>query len=213
MKTVAKITCAAGAMLFGGTLGQAHAGVVGLTGAGNSRAYLTADNDSTYSSTFASGSPIAGAVSFFSQAGLGSATCSQFTASGFSLSATYRQGTRYRFDVVQNFVTTSSVDYSLVGSADGDDYVFIELFNADGSSTGTVIFPTTSGSFSLSGSLAATTNGQYYRFEHYGVRRNLPNASETLFTLSFTDGSVPAPGAIALLGLAGAARRRRRGQG
>jgi MYXO-CTERM domain-containing protein len=211
MKTIAKITCAAGAMLFGGTLGEAHAGVVGRTGQGNSRAYLSAENQSTYDFGSALGSPVAGAVTF-SQAGLGSATCSEFTASGFSLSATYVPGARYTFDVVQNFVTTSSVDYSLVGSADGDDYVFIELFNADGSSTGTVILPTTSGSFSLSGSLAATTNGQYYRFEYYGVRRNQGNASETLFTLSFTDGSVPAPGAIALLGLAGAVRRRRRGQ-
>jgi len=212
MKTVAKISCAAGAMLFGGTLGEAHAGVVGLTGAGNSRAYFSAENQSIYDFGSALGAPVTGAVTF-AQAGLGSATCSQFTASGFSLSATYVPGARYTFDVVQNFVTTSSVDYSLVGYADGDDYVFIELFNADGTSTGTSIFPAATGSFNLSGSLAATTDGQYYRFEYYGVRRNLPNSSETLFTLSFTDGSIPAPGALALLGLAGAVRRRRRGQG
>ena len=51
------------------------------------------------------------------------------------------------------------------------------------------------------GTLAATTNGQFYVFDFYIELEPTVSYSSTLFDLSLT--SVPAPGAIALLGLAG----------
>lgn len=198
-------TCAVGAMLFGGTLGEAHAGVVGLTGPGYSSAYFNAGNWSTYDFASASGAPISGAVSLNSLT-LGSVNCSQFTSNGFSLSANYAPGTNYTLTVVQYFVVDSDVSYSLVGETLNDDLVQIELYNADGWA-GTIT-PDDVGAFNLTGTLAAATNGQYYRFEYYTNRSAQGQNSDTLFDLSFT--SVPAPGAIALLGLAGLAGRRRR---
>ena len=79
--------CAVGAMLFGGTLGgatAANAGVLGISGNTSAAALQLAYDGSAYQSFGVNSSPMDGPVSF-SDSTYGSVTCSQFTASGFSL--------------------------------------------------------------------------------------------------------------------------------
>ena len=212
-KTNAAITCAVGAMLFGGTIGTAEAGVTGLQNdqfGGVSRTSLSADNYSSYSSAYVTGFQMNGPV-LFSDPGLGGATCSQFTSDGFSLMADFLPGTDYVFNVKQYFTVAGGVNFVLSGTIGLNDYVYIQRLNADGSSTGHAqILPTDLGAFSLSGTLADTSAGGYYLFEYYLDRTADAAASSTLFNLSFS--AVPAPGAVALLGFAGLAGRRRRGR-
>jgi MYXO-CTERM domain-containing protein len=60
--------------------------------------------------------------------------------------------------------------------------------------------------------MLTSTNSDYYGF-HFFMPSIYGDHSETLFDLRFTVATAPAPGAIALLGLAGVTRRRRRRQG
>ena len=192
------VRAAAVSMLFGGTLGAAHAGVTGVSG-NSSSAML----DLAYvyeSGTFGvSGSPMDGPVSF-SDATFGSITCSQFTSSGFSLTINSTAAANQQsFFVQQNFIVTGSVNFSLTGylpvSMAGHAFIHQgDTFFAESGSD--------AGAFSLSGTLQA---GEY-RFAYFNGATGAE--SGTLFNLTFT--AVPAPGAAALVGLAGMVGGRRR---
>jgi MYXO-CTERM domain-containing protein len=113
--------------------------------------------------------------------------------------------------VTQSFYATSDVDFSLTGTiGNALGYLTIDLFNADGTLASRILEDLSAGSFNEWGTLAATTNGQFYVFDFYIELEPTVSYSSTLFDLSLTSVSVPAPGAIALLGLAGLAGRRRR---
>ena len=192
----------AGALLFGGTLGgatAASAGVVGVAG-NSSSASLKLSYDYASNTTFeAQGSPFGGPVSF-SDSTYGSITCSQFTASGFSLAINSTAAANAQdFFVQQNFTVTDAVNFSLTGFKPvSSSRALIEsngIFYADSASN--------AGVFTISGTLQAGT----YRFAYTSAASG--PQSGTLFNLSFS--AVPAPGAVALLGVAGlvGARRRR----
>ena len=193
--------CAVGAMLFGGTLGgatAASAGVVGVAG-NSSSASLKLSYDYASNPTFeAQGSPFGGPVSF-SDSTYGSITCSQFTASGFSLVVNSTAAANQQsFFVQQDFTVTEAVNFTLTGylPVSSSRAIIVEglTFYADSGSD--------AGAFNTSGTLQAGT----YRFSYTSAANGPQN--RTLFNLSFS--AVPAPGAVALVGLAGLVTGRRR---
>ena len=194
--------CAVGAMLFGGTLGgatAASAGVVGVAGNTSVASLQLAYDGSAYQSIGVNSSPMDGPVSF-SDSTYGSVTCSQFTASGFSLVVnSTAAATQQTFFVQQNFTVTEAVNFTLTGYLPSAD-------SGSSSITAGTTFYADSGSalgaFSTSGTLQAGT----YRFQYTNGGGGAQD--RTLFNLSFS--AVPAPGAVALVGLAGLVTGRRR---
>ena len=192
---------ATAALLFGGTLGlsaDAHASVVGIPGNSSTASLSLAYVYETGASFGAWGSPMDGSVSF-SDSTFGSISCTQFTASGFSLSINSTAAANSQsFFVQQNFIVTEAVNFNLTGYLPvSSSRAFIhqgDTFFADSGSD--------AGVYSLSGTLQA---GEY-RFAYFSGATGAE--SGTLFNLTFT--AVPAPGAAALIGLAGLLGRRRR---
>jgi hypothetical protein len=192
---------ATAALLFGGTLGlsaDAHASVVGIPGNSSTASLSLAYVYETGASFGAWGSPMDGSVSF-SDSTFGSISCTQFTASGFSLSINSTAAANSQsFFVQQNFIVTEAVNFSLTGYLPvSSSRAFIhqgDTFFADSGSD--------AGVYSLSGTLQA---GEY-RFAYFSGATGAE--SGTLFNLTFS--AVPAPGAVALVGLAGLMSRRRR---
>ena len=201
MRTQTITPLMAGALLFGGTLGvatAANAGVVGISGNASAANLQLAYDGSAYQSIGASGSPMAGPVSF-SDSTYGSITCSQFTASGFSLVVNSTAAANQQsFFVQQNFTVTEAVNFTLTGylPVSSSRAIIVEglTFYADSGSD--------AGAFNTSGTLQAGT----YRFSYTSAANGPQNG--TLFNLSFS--AVPAPGAVALVGLAGLVTGRRR---
>ena len=195
--------CAVGAMLFGGTLGgatAANAGVLGISGNTSAAALQLAYDGSAYQSFGVNSSPMDGPVSF-SDSTYGSVTCSQFTASGFSLVVnSTAAATQQSFFVQQNFTVTDAVNFTLTG------YLQSASSGSSSITAGTTFYADSGsdvGGFSTSGTLQAGT----YRFVYTNGGGGAQD--RTLFNLSFS--AVPAPGAAALIGLVGlvAGRRRR----
>jgi hypothetical protein len=192
---------ATAALLFGGTLGlsaDAHASVVGIPGNSSTASLSLAYVYETGASFGAWGSPMDGSVSF-SDSTFGSISCTQFTASGFSLSINSTAAANSQsFFVQQNFIVTEAVNFNLTGYLPvSSSRAFIhqgDTFFADSGSD--------AGVYSLSGTLQA---GEY-RFAYFSGATGAE--SGTLFNLTFS--AVPAPGAAALVGLAGLMGRRRR---
>ena len=194
--------CAVGAMLFGGTLGgatAASAGVVGVAGNTSVASLQLAYDGSAYQSIGVNSSPMDGPVSF-SDSTYGSVTCSQFTASGFSLVVnSTAAATQQSFFVQQNFTVTEAVNFTLTG------YLPLAGSGSSNISNGANVYADSGsalGAFSTSGTLQAGT----YRFQYTNGGGGAQD--RTLFNLSFS--AVPAPGAIALLGAAGLIGGRRR---
>ena len=194
--------CAVGAMLFGGTLGgatAANAGVLGISGNTSAAALQLAYDGSAYQSFGVNSSPMDGPVSF-SDSTYGSVTCSQFTASGFSLVVnSTAAATQQSFFVQQNFTVTEAVNFTLTG------YLPSAGSGSSNISNGATVYADSGsalGAFSTSGTLQAGT----YRFQYTNGGGGAQD--RTLFNLSFS--AVPAPGAVALVGLAGLVTGRRR---
>jgi MYXO-CTERM domain-containing protein len=195
------VRLATAALLFGGTLGvsaDAHASVIGIPGNSSTANLSLAYVYETGASFGAWGSPMDGSVSF-SDSTFGSISCTQFTASGFSLAINSTAAANNQsFFVQQNFIVTEAVNFTLTGYLPvSSSRAFIhqgDTFFADSGSD--------AGVYSLSGTLQA---GEY-RFAYFSGATGAE--SGTLFNLTFT--AVPAPGAAALIGLAGLLGRRRR---
>ena len=192
---------ATAALLFGGTLGlsaDAHASVVGIPGNSSTANLSLAYVYETGASFGAWGSPMDGSVSF-SDSTFGSISCTQFTASGFSLSINSTAAANNQsFFVQQNFIVTEAVHFTLTGYLPvSSSRAFIHQGNTFFADSGS-----DAGVFSLSGTLQA---GEY-RFAYFSGATGAE--SGTLFNLTFS--AVPAPGAAALVGLAGLMGRRRR---
>ena len=201
MASKTMVRAAAVSMLFGGTLGAAHAGVTGVSGNSSSATLDLAYVYESGSSFGVSGSPMDGPVSF-SDATFGSITCSQFTGSGFSLTINSTAAANQQsFFVQQKFIVTDGVNFSLAGYLPASSS---RAYISQGSGVNTVFLAdaVAVGAFSMTGTLQA---GEY-SFGYWSAASGAE--SGTLFNLSFT--AVPAPGALALLGVAGLAGRRRR---
>ena len=203
-------------LLFGGTLGAvggATAGVVPFGGADVASSWCAFDvsayNPSTgYSDqlAFASGNPVSGPVSLFDPT-YGSAACSAFGASGVTIStafaeAAFANGAGPSITFRQAFVVTS--DVIMTWSA---------LLPAGG---GLLRIDTVGGSGSLSvtywdGANSSLTLAQSGAGEHYLISySSFGSAIQSGTALSVSFAEVPAPGALALLGVAGLAGSRRR---
>jgi MYXO-CTERM domain-containing protein len=201
--TFVQLSAASAALL--GALNVAEAGVVAVP------IYLNTVNinmaDDGLNGYDTSGVAMNGPT-LFSNPTYGSALVTQFLPTGFemtlnSTAAANNQG----FVIVQYFNVTDAVNYSLLGgAANGANRVQIRRITGThhGVPTGPAVFDTDyiSTGFDFSGVLNV---GNYYlQFEFN--RNGATNA--TIFDLDFTP--VPAPGALALLGLAGLAGGRRR---
>ena len=201
--TFVQLSAASAALL--GALNVAEAGVVAVP------IYLNTVNinmaDDGLNSYDTSGVAMNGPT-LFSNPTYGSALVTQFLPTGFemtlnSTAAANNQG----FVIVQYFNITDAVNYSLLGgAANGVNRVHIRRITGAqfGVPTGPAVFDTNyiSTGFEFAGVLDV---GNYYlQFEF--ARNGATNA--TIFDLDFTP--VPAPGALALLGLAGLVGGRRR---
>ena len=199
MRTQTITPLMAGALLFGGTLGVATAANAGVVGNASAANLQLAYDGSSGDSFGASGSPMAGPVSF-SDSTYGSITCSQFTASGFSLVVNSTAAANQQsFFVQQDFTVTEAVNFTLTG------YLPSAGSGSSNISNGATVYADSGsalGAFSTSGTLQAGT----YRFQYTNGGGGAQD--RTLFNLSFS--AVPAPGAVALVGLAGLVTGRRR---
>jgi MYXO-CTERM domain-containing protein len=224
MKTNVKTSCAIGAMLFGGTLGAAHAGVVGLPGrpAGgpNSRAQIEifGYNPSTYTQDYTwyvDGNPTNNWVQF-NQTDVGGCQVDQFTGTDFPFAFTRRFGADYTTAAVvdQYFTVYGNYTFTLTAQLGLEDVVSILHYDANHQLLADSISISSPGSVNLSAALVdCLNNGDYYKF-HFTMSERAgvgDQTTETLFELSFAPSvTVPAPGGIALIGMAGLAGRRRR---
>ena len=192
-------TCAlAATMLFGGTLGAAHAGVTGVTGNSSAANLSLAYVYSPYTNARADGSPMSGPVSF-SDPTFGAISCSQFTSSGFALTiGSTAAANNQSFFVQQNFIVTGTVQFTLTG--------FLPVSSGRASIAQGATFFADSGSDAGNFSLTGILEAGEYRFAYTSAATGATNG--TLFNLTFSE--VPAPGAIALLGAAGLVTGRRR---
>jgi MYXO-CTERM domain-containing protein len=207
----------AGALLFGGTLGVsavASAGVVAFGGATTANSWCAIDvsayNHSSYSSdvlSFASGNPVSGAVSL-ADATYGNATCSQFTSSGVSITTSFTSaalagGATPSITFRQAFSVTAAVvmNWSALLPPSSGGFLHIDVVGGSGSSPRTY-WDGTNGTLTL----AANGAGEHYLLSYTSFGAAIQ--SGTALSVSFAP--VPAPGALALLGVAGLAGGRRR---
>lgn len=219
MKTSTGSRVAVGALLFGGTLG-AQAGVTafGGTDPNLSRAVI-AVYQMTYNETysynswsfipgeFQAGTPSSGPV-VFNSATYGAATVSQFTASGFSATTAFTNlnpgsalgSTMASVMVRQAFTLSEEMVMTWSGTLGSVSWLRIDKFGGEGVPPVTY-YDGTNPTLSLS----ATGVGEYYMVQYYSSDLS---GSGTVFSASFA--AVPSPGAVALIGLAGLAARRRR---
>jgi MYXO-CTERM domain-containing protein len=216
MKTNVKTSCAIGAVLFGGTLGAAHADVVGLqsvSGGRSSWAVLEADDTDIYSSGArkeASGNPASAAISF-NDSNFGSFSLSRFQSQHFTLTRSPEPMIANRATVDVYFQIGSTINFSFTSVLHDSMEVAITHYNANDEVLPDSIRRVGGGAVNLNGTMPTATNGDYYGF-HFFMDWRFGNGSETVFDLSFAPVTVPAPGALALLGVAGLAGRRRRDQ-
>jgi hypothetical protein len=202
MRSKTAMTCAAGAMLFGGTLGvaqEAHAGLawtsVSATAYNYGVSMVGQDTADAGTPVFTSGSDFIG----FSAA----------TANGWSISASNLGGASLAAIVYNEFTISSATSVILSGIGFGNpNSNFFSLTNTATSETawtsetfiGSGIEVTgayNSGPITLQAGTYSLT-GSVYTVGSFG--------SSTLLEIAV----VPAPGAIALLGAAGFVARRRR---
>jgi hypothetical protein len=187
---------AAGTLLFGGVLGAATSASAGLTWT-SAQVYMVAGNlwASTDLGTVLAGNTITGDGA--------SLSLSPVTSSGFSLTSASTGGVWSIFDFTLNFSTDSATTISLAGNTAADSNYLTILDNA----TSSVVFSRYFGDASAwnSGDLTLGA-GNYSVIINTGGVAN--GGTDTGDVLVFT--VVPAPGAVALVGMAGLITGRRR---
>ena len=190
-----------------------------ITGLGGSQSYGfiglhgTTDQDDLFTwDSSKSGSPVSGDTFLFGA--YGGATFSAFTPGGIGLYVTELSATatpefsmQQGFQSSEAFVMTWNSTYLTNGGgflrlAKFDDYTALNGGNQIGS---TIDFATTPGPVTL----GATVGPEYYKL-FYASWGSGPLAQPGLQLMDVDFVAVPAPGAIALLGLAGLSGRRRR---
>ena len=202
MMTSARRNLVASAMLFGGTLGvTGTAGADVVAGLNVTSAYVYLD---AVTSTFFTNQPsemIAGGAAITTG---GSLTLSPFTSSGFTLAATSNGElvwSVYAFQII--FTAQSNMIATLSGDVSGAP-AMVFLQNLTTSSSTLFRGPGDTGAWT-SGPITLVA-GQNYLFS-INPAGAFSGGTETGTVLSF---AVPAPGAAALVGLAGLVAGRRR---
>ena len=203
MMTSARRNLVASAMLFGGTLGvTGTAGADVVAGLNVTSAYVYLDANGT--SSFFTNQPsemIAGGAAITTGCSL---TLSPFTSSGFTLAATSNGESVwsvYAFQII--FTAQSNMIATLSGDVSGAP-AMVFLQNLTTSSSTLFRGPGDTGAWT-SGPIALVA-GQDYLLS-INPAGALSGGTETGTVLSF---AVPAPGAAALVGLAGLVAGRRR---
>ena len=217
---VALVATSAAALTPMAVAGVAAAGYyANITGLGGPQSYAfiglhgTTDQDDLFTwDSSKSGSPVSGDTFLFGA--YGGATFSAFTPGGIGLYVTELVGTTSRefsmqqgFQSSEDFVMTWNSTYLANGGgflrlAKFDDYTASNGGNQIGS---LIDFAQTPGPMTL----AATVGREYYKL-FYASWGSTPLSQPGLWMMDVDFTAVPAPGAIALLGVAGLAGRRRR---
>lgn len=187
--------CAAGAMLFGGTLGVTSVASAGLTwDSNNVYVTLSCNNIFTFVDTLAGGSANSGANSL---------AISALTPTGFSVSATNPGNVGMLLgDFYIGFTLTETTTIAISGLAPAGNINGNNLYITDALSSTVFSISPVSSPYSGEVTLAA---GSYT----VGGFMSIPAGSG--YSGTMLNFAVPAPGAAALLGVAGlvGARRRR----
>ena len=185
----------AGALLFGGTLGVTGAADAGLTwDSGNVYAPFSCNNISEFVDGLGGGSATSGANSL---------TLSPLTSTGFSITATNPDNVSMLFgDYYIGFSLSESTTITISGTAPA------------GNLNGNNIYITDAGSsyvFNISPVSAAYSNQVTLAAGNYTVGGFFSVPAGSGYSGTMMNFSVPAPGALGLLGAAGliGARRRR----
>lgn len=214
MSTKLIVRTAAASMLFGGTL-SAQAGVSAFGGNTDPFSWcrfevIGAYNYETGSNPLLAGTNgaiVDGAVNF-SDATYGSASATAFSSSGFSIttnfsSASLADGNNPQITFRQAFTASEAVTMNWTGSPTYYGWLRIDLMG--GSGVPPVTYWEMDGSNSVL-NLQATQAGEYYLLSFTSFGPGIQ--SGTVLDVSFA--AVPAPGAAALVGLAGLVAGRRK---
>jgi hypothetical protein len=194
-------TTAIGAMLFGGTLGAASVANAGLTVTA-ADIYLDVNGAKFQTSDLAVA--MAGGMAYDSGTG-GSVTLSPFTSAGFTLNANSAGGdaTWSVYPSYFTFTADTLTTVTLSGNTAGDSAI-IWLKDNTSDSTLFLRFAGASGVDWTSGGIALTAGHEFtLTVNPFGAN----GGTETGTVLNL---AVPAPGALALLGVAGVVGVRRR---
>ncbi len=198
MRSNAMKTCAAGAMLFGGSLGVAQEAGAGIS--------WTAINASAYA--YGDGTPGAATKSLSnylstqtaSNAGYSSVGLGAFSTSGFAMSAQTAAGGSFFVTCGHAFTVTDSVTVSISGVGFAGKANGFQLYDESG-----IIWNSTEAVGAFSSGELVLQAGTYSL--QGGVFSNAVTGGQEI-VLDFS--IVPSPGSVALLGAAGLMGRRRR---
>ena len=194
-------TAAIGVMLFGGTLGAASVANAGLTVTA-ADIYLDVNGAKFQTSNLATA--MAGGMAYDGDTG-GSVTLSPFTSAGFTLTANSAGGdaTWSVYPSYFTFTADTLTTVTLSGNTAGDSAI-IWLQDNTSDSTLFLRFAGGPGVDWTSGDIVLTAGHEFtLTVNPYGAN----GGTETGTVLNF---AVPAPGALALLGVAGVVGVRRR---
>jgi MYXO-CTERM domain-containing protein len=184
----------AGALLFGGTLGVAGVAEAGLTwDSGNVYVPMNCNNVSGFVDGLGGGSATSGANSL---------TLSPLTSTGFSVTATNPGNVSMLFgDYFIGFSLSETTTITISGTAPAGGVNGNDIYITDAESSYVFNISPVSAAYSSQVTLSA---GNYTVGGYFGV----PASSG--YSGTMMNFSVPAPGALALLGVAGLAGGRRR---
>ena len=184
----------AGALLFGGTLGMVGAAEAGLTwDSGNVYVPLNCNNVANFVSDLGGGSAISGQNSL---------TLSPLTSTGFSVTATNPGNVSMLFgDYYIGFSLSETSTITISGTAPAGHVNGNKIYITDAGSSYVLNISPVSAAYSNQVTLAA---GNYTVGGYFSV----PAGSG--YSGTMMNFSVPAPGALAVLGVAGLAGGRRR---
>lgn len=192
-----------GALLFGGTLGTANAGVT------VNSATVVLDVGGYDFTTGNVVTAMAGGLAYDSTTG-GSLTLSPFTSTGFTLSANSAGGAAFWsvFEFNYTFTATSDMTAVLSGTTAAEGAVIVML-DTTSSTSSTTMFLRFDGDATAwtSGNLALVSGHSYSLAINPGFANGSTDTG-TVLTLGLAP--VPAPGAMVLLGAAGLVSSRRR---
>ena len=194
MRSNAMKTCAAGAMLFGGTLGVAGVAEAGPTwDSGTVYVPMLCDNDAKFFDGLGGGSATSGANSL---------TLSPLTSTGFSVTATNPGNVTILFgDYYIGFSLSETTTITISGTAPAGNVNGNKIYITDATSAYV---------FNISPVSAAYSNQVTLTAGNYTVGGYFFVPSGSGYSGTMMNFAVPAPGAVALLGVAGLVGGRRR---
>ena len=190
-----------GAMLFGGTLGAANAGLT----VNSANIYLDVGGAQFLTSSVSTA--MAGGTAYDAISG-GSLTLSPFTSTGFNLGANSAGGAAIWsvFAFEYTFTANSNMNAVLSGDTAAEGAVILML---DTTNSQTMFMRVAGDATAWNSGALALVSGHNYSLAINPVGAN--GSTDTGTVLNFAVTAVPAPGAAALVGVAGlvAGRRRR----